>query len=100
MTREIKWSQWTPNGMIRCGFRDYNTLMKWMREIGKDAKNCMKYHENQHAIYGRKIYNEEDELAEIRFYCDSYMTDKELDDFLMENPRDVIYMVHRQGGLG
>lgn len=95
----VKWSQWSPKGMIRCGENDLNELMKWMRELGKDASKCLKREKNQHAIYGRKIYDNAGNVSEIRFYCDTYMDDNELENFLMKNPHDVIYAVHKNGGL-
>lgn len=98
--KEIKWEQWSPNeGLIRCGFNDLKTLMEWMRELGKDAKKCLSRHHGKHAVYGRKIYNDDDSVKEIRFYCDTYMTDDELDEMIMNNPRDIFYIVHKDGTL-
>ena len=100
MIKEIKWSQWSPHGMMRCGYRDYNTLIKWLVEIGKDAKKYIKCVDKDHLVYGRKIYDADDNLEEIRFYCDTYVTDAELDEIVMQNPRDVLYVVHKDGSLG
>lgn len=97
--KEIRWSQWSQNGMVRCGVKDIKTLMEWMREIGKDAKNYQKYHTESHAVYGRKIYGEDGELAEVRFYQDVYMNDDELGETVMKNPHDVFYVVHRDGSF-
>lgn len=81
--------------MTRCGARDIKTLMSWMTEIGKDAKSYLKYHENRHAIYGRKMYDDDGKLLEIRFYQDTYMTDKELDEITRKCPHDVFYVAHK-----
>lgn len=98
--KQIKWSQWSPvEGMVRCGENDLQTLMAWMRELGKDACKCAKHRGEAHAIYGRKIYDDQGNVEEIRFYCDAYMSDDELDKFVMDHPHDVIYAVHKNGGL-
>ena len=98
--REIKWSQWDEtHGMLRCGHSDYSTLMKWMRELGKDAEECRKRNgDAPHAVYGRKIYDEDDKLVEVRFYCDLYPTDEQLDEIVRNNPHNEFFVAHRKGG--
>lgn len=81
--------------MVRCGFNDYNTLLKWMTDLGRDAKKCLFNQAKNHAVYGRKIYSGNNELSEIRLYCDVYMTDEELDNAIMDNPHDVFYVMHK-----
>ena len=93
--RKIKWSQWTDCGMIRCGRADYKTLMGWMTELGKDAKECLKSHEKNHAVYGRTIYDQPGQIAEVRFYADTYMDDDELIDLVMKTPKDYLYVAHK-----
>lgn len=95
--KEIKWSQWSPySGMIRCGRADYNTLMSWMVELGKDAMNCLKKNGKAHALYGRNIHNDDGEIVEVRFYCDTYLEDDELIDICMKNPKDHIFCMHKR----
>lgn len=95
--KEIKWEQWSPSGLVRCGFKDLKTLKTWLTEIGKDAKRCVRTHEKAHAVYGRMIYDEQDNPVEMRFYMDTYMTDEELGKTVMDNPRDVFYVAHKDG---
>lgn len=99
--KEIKWTQWSPEeGMFRFGHSDLNTIMGWMRELGKSAYEYYKDYkpsENCHAIYGRKMYDEKWNISEVRLYCDTLMTDEELEDFIMDNPHDVLYMIHKSG---
>lgn len=93
---EIKWSQWSPNcGLIRCGRADLRELMRWMADLGRDAKQCLQKSDKSHALYGRKIYDGSDLVSEIRFYCDTYFTDDELDNVIMDNPHDVFYVAHK-----
>ena len=95
MKKEIKWSQWSPTeGMVRCGQRDYQTLMTWMRNLGRDAKSCLARNELPHAVYGMTVH-EAGKLTEIRFYCDCYKTDDELDELARTHPHETIYAVHK-----
>ena len=95
-TKEVKWSQWGPKeGMIRCGRTEYKTAMKWMQDLGKDAKECLKGQDKGHAIYGRKMHDDTGRITEIRFYCDTYLTDEELDVVARANPMDTLYVAHK-----
>lgn len=94
-TTELKWSQWSPNGMLRCGRATHDKLMKWMVDLGKDAKKCLSEQEKEHAVYGMKIYDENDRLSEVRFYADTYMTDDELTEVTKKMPRNVFYVAHK-----
>ncbi|MBQ1789281.1 MAG: hypothetical protein II008_03815 [Oscillospiraceae bacterium] len=95
MNREIKWTQWSRNGMTRCGHRDYKTIMGWMRELGMDAKKCVRAQEKDHAIYGRVMHDDAGRISEIRFYCDTYLDDQELDTIARANPTDTLYVAHK-----
>lgn len=93
---EIKWSQWdNSHGMIRCGHRDMKTLMKWMKEMGADARKCLANQDKAHAIYGRKMYDEYDNVSEIRFYCNVYVDDKELEELANDCGSDLLYVAHK-----
>ena len=93
-TRLIKWSQWSPNGMIRCGRAQYQECMKWMRDLGMDAKACLADSEKPHAIYGRVMHDEGGHLTEIRFYANTFLSDAELDVVAIMNPLDTLYVAH------
>ena len=90
----IKWTQWSPAGMIRCGEKELHELMKDLRELGMDAARCLKTQEKPHAIYGRKMY-ENGKLKEIRLYCDTYVTDEELEKIDREIAPDIMYVAHK-----
>lgn len=95
--KTIKWSQWDGNlGMTRCGYNDLRTIMKWMTELGTDANNCLKMQDKPHAVYGRKIYDADDNLEEVRFYSNVFADDDELERIVKDcNTTDVIYAVHK-----
>ena len=91
----IKWTQWDKGEMLRCGIGPLQKMMDWMVELGKDAKKCLAMSEKNHAVYGRKILDEDDKVAEVRFYCDVYMDDEELNKMVADNPHDVFYVAHK-----
>lgn len=94
--KQIKWEQWDKNsGLIRCGFAEQKKIMEWLRELGKDAHRCLLMQEKSHAVYGMKIYDENDNVEEIRLYCNTYMDDDELNDCIMNHPRNVFYTAHK-----
>lgn len=92
--REIKWSQWS-DSMERCGRSDYETIMGWMKELGMDAKKCVKTSAAPHALYGRVMHDDEGRITEIRFYCEMYLDDEELDGLSKAHPNDTLYVAHR-----
>lgn len=95
--KEIKWSQWTPeSGMIRCGTAEYSKITKWLGELGLDAQAHVNKAEKPHAIYGRKMHDNEGRLTEIRLYCDTYLTDEELDTVATLNPMDILLVAHKR----
>lgn len=92
---EIKWTQWDSSGLVRCGRQDYNTVMKWMRDFGSDAKRCLANEEKTHALYGRAIHNKAGRLTEIRFYCEVFLDDEELDAIARSCKHDTLYVIHK-----
>ncbi|MBQ3326190.1 MAG: hypothetical protein IJG86_00205 [Clostridia bacterium] len=92
----VRWSQWSPNGMIRCGEKTYGELMRIIQELGKEAKEAVKGQEKPHAVYGRKMHDYTGRLTEIRLYCDAYLDDAELDAVAIVNPLDTFYVAHKQ----
>ena len=93
---EVKWTQWEPGyGMIRCGRKGYKELMQWMAEIGRDAMQCVKTADKPHAIYGRKMHDDTGRLVEVRFYCNTYLDDNELEAIARCNPMDTLYVAHK-----
>lgn len=94
-SREIKWSQWSPLGMMRCGRDEYRLCMDWMRTLGMDAKACLEDHDKDHAIYGKVMHDEAGCITEIRFYCNTYLTDEELDAVSRTCPLDTLYVAHK-----
>ena len=99
MTRDIKWSQWDINwGMVAHGYKDYNTLRKWMTDCGLKAAEALKANEDRsvrHICYGRIMYDKDDNPAEFRFYTGMFYTDDELDRLSQSLPKDRLFVAHK-----
>ena len=94
--KNLKWTQWSKSlGMIRCGYTDYEMAMLWLTDLGKEAKECLKKSDKPHAVYGRKMYDDNGNLIEIRYYCDTYMTDEELNKASQDVGHDILYVAHK-----
>lgn len=92
---KVKWSQWDSTGIIRCGERELSEIMEWVKSLGLDAAKHLKSQDKPHAVYARKIYDESGTLAEVRFYCNVYLDDDELDNVSKSCPHDILYVAHR-----
>ena len=92
----VKWSQWEHGEMVRFGEEDIRTVTKWMQALGLDAARCLKEQEKPHAIYGRKVRDENGKLTEIRMYCNTYLDDEELELIDKVLPHDTLYVVHKR----
>lgn len=95
MNNKIKWSQWDRDaGLIRCGWMEYRELLRTISELGADAARCLQQQGKRHAVYARKIYQDNGQLDEVRLYCNLYLNDSELDKIARDHPRDVFYTAH------
>lgn len=94
-SRIIKWSVWSPNGMISHGRARYEMIIGWLAELYKEAKECVMEQEKPHAIAGRVMHDEGGHITEIRMYCDTYLTDEELDTVAIMNAHDTLWVAHK-----
>ena len=101
MNNSIKWSQWDSNGLYRCGFADYNTIMGWVRDLGKDAKKCIDngdllgINDNAGALYGRVCCTDSGEITEVRLYCEAYVDEDQMKLFVSDSPNDIFYVAYK-----
>lgn len=93
--KQIKWSQWSPTeGMVRCGFASYKELMQWIRDLGKEAKQAVRFSNKNHAVYAIKFHDYQGIITEIRLFCDTYVDDQELKAMSAGN-LNTIYAAHK-----
>lgn len=93
--REFKWSQWGPEGMICCGIAKYKEIMKWIQNLGLEAKKCLACSDKNHAVYGMKIHDDIGRITEIRLYCEAYVDDIELEAITRGQPMNTFYVAHK-----
>lgn len=89
----VKWSQWNESGRIAGGQMRVPEAMEKIREFGAKAAELQKETDADHVVYGRKIYDKDGELDEIRFY----LTPMPEDEFnlLALLPNQMVYAIHK-----
>lgn len=92
----VRWSQWSPAGMVGRGEMAYVELKKIMNELGKGAAEAVKEQEKPVAVYGRVIHDDTGRLTEVRLYLDTYITEAELDALKITLPMDRFYVARKE----
>lgn len=64
----IRWSWWDEGGMVGVGQMPTRDMQKHLREFELAAKKILEDTGADHVVYGMKIYDDDGELEEIRFY--------------------------------
>ena len=70
-------------------------INKTLRQFEIDAKEYQKTYNFDHVIYAHKIYDEDDNLSEIRFYTDIGLTDEEFEK-RTSAIKGIIYAIHKR----
>ena len=76
MSRSIKCKVSSSYG-VQCGIISTDDISKMLPHFERLAKNYQRSQNCDHVIYAHKIYDEDDNLSEIRFYPDIGLTDEE-----------------------
>lgn len=92
----VRWSQWSPAGMICRGEMAYGELKKRMRELGEAANDAVREQEKPVAVYGMVIHDDTGRLTEVRLYFDTYITEAELDALKITLPMDRFYFARKE----
>ncbi|MBR3973035.1 MAG: hypothetical protein IKJ99_03675 [Oscillospiraceae bacterium] len=64
----IKWTQWESGGCIGIGQMPGREVEKNLQEFEKQAAKVLKETGADHVVYGMKLYDEDGELEEVKFY--------------------------------
>lgn len=92
----VKWSQWNGQfGMIGHGWMKKFDVQLHLWEFEKEARKVLEKTGADHVIYGVKMYDENLEWVEVRFYLEP-MDDKRFDETVASMKRVQVYAVHRR----
>ena len=94
MSRSIKCKVSSSYG-VQCGIISTDDISKMLHHFERLAKNYQRSQNCDHVIYAHKIYDEDDNLSEIRFYTDIGLTDEEFEK-RTSAIKGIIYAIHKR----
>lgn len=94
MSRSIK-CKVSSSYSVQCGIISIDNISKMLSHFERLAKNYQRSQNCDHVIYAHKIYDEDDNLSEIRFYTDIGLTDKEFEK-RTSAVKGIIYTIHKR----
>ena len=80
---------------VQCGIISIDDISKMLSHFERLAKNYQRSQNCDHVIYAYKIYDEDDNLSEIRFYTDIGLTDEEFEK-RTSAIKGIIYAIHKR----
>ena len=94
MSRSIKCKVSSAYGE-QYGLISIDDISKTLPHFERLAKNYQRSQNCDHVIYAHKIYDEDDNLSEIRFYTDIGLTDEEFEK-RTSAIKGIIYAIHKR----
>ena len=91
----VRWSNWTEAGMVEFGQMPRKKILENLQRFEVEAKKVLDKTGADHVVYGRKLYNEDGELEEVRFYHFP-MSDKEFEKRVANQPCQQVYALHKR----
>lgn len=89
----ISWSYWPEVGEVEHGRAPYQEIMDLLRQYEAEAKKLLSSTSADHVLYGRKLYDKEGYLAEIRFYL-LPMDDERFERDVVPLKNQLVYALH------
>lgn len=89
----IPWSFWPEVGTVEHGRAPYPEVMKKLRQYEVEAKKLLSKTGAAHVLYGRKMYDGEGNLAEVRFYL-LPMDDERFERDVVPLKNQLVYALH------
>lgn len=90
----VKWSQWTDAGCTNFGQMRLEDVDKHLKEFGAEAKKMLDKIGADHILYGVKLYSDDDELEEVKFYM-LPMSDEEFEKDVANKRGIIVYAHHK-----
>ena len=91
----VRWSQWSSVlGLVAQGQIQLEEVPEKLQEFEKSAKQTLTQTDADHVVYGRKIYDEDGKVKEVRFYLEP-MTDERFERDVVSLKNQTIYALHK-----
>lgn len=90
----VRWFQWDNGCMINFGQMRVKEVDGHLREFAKEARKVMEETCADHVVYGMKLYDDDGDLEEVKFYMVP-MNDSDFQSDVASLKGCVIYALHR-----
>ncbi len=90
----VRWSHWTDLGMVELGQMPRNKMQETLQRYEVEARKLLAETGADHVVYGRKLYTDDGELEELRFYL-LPMTDAEFEERVARLKNQQVYAIHK-----
>ncbi len=92
-SRWVRWSQWAEHGVVGRGVMTKREMQSELQRFEVKARKLLTETGADHVLYGRKLYDEDGELMELRFYL-LPMTDDGFEKEVVPLKNQQVYAVH------
>ena len=93
-SRWVRWSQWAEHGMVGRGVMTKREMQSELQRFEVKARKLLTETGADHVLYGRKLYDDDGGLDELRFYLFP-MTDEEFEKEVVPLNGQQVYAVHK-----
>lgn len=90
----LRWSRWTDQGMVEFGKMSLEKIQENLERFDAEAWKMLYETGADHVLYARKLYDENWELEEVRFYMIP-MSDKEFEERTASKNNQRVFAVHK-----
>lgn len=91
----VKWSQWDSGGMVEFGQMPMRDVEKNLQRFEQEAAIILEKTGADHVVYGLKTYDDEGELAAVKFYMKP-MNDEDFQKDVASLDGVVVYVLHKK----
>ena len=90
----VRWSYWPKVGPVEHGKMPRKKMQENLQRFEVEARKLLAETGADHVLYGRKLYDDDGELDELRFYLFP-MTDEEFEKEVVPLNGQQVYAVHK-----
>ena len=90
----VRWSYWSKVGPVEASRMPRKKMQENLQRFEVEARKLLAETGADHVLYGRKLYNENGELDELRFYL-LPMSDEEFEERVVPLKNQQVYAVHK-----
>ncbi len=90
----VRWSYWSKVGPVEARRMPRKKMQENLQRFEVEARKLLAETGADHVLYGRKLYNENGELDELRFYL-LPMSDEEFEERVVPLKNQQVYAIHK-----